>query len=325
VARSSRLNPQALSGTLAAQHQVIARHQAAACGMTRDALAHRLRPGGPWQRLLPGTYLALTGAPTPAQKDIAALLYAGPGSVLTGQAALRGLGVTSTVPRVIDVLIPVGRERRSVLFVAAHRTTRMPEQVTAEGSLRYAALPRALADTARGCTDIRAARAVIASAVQRGRCPLALLMAELRSGPSRDSALLRQALAEVAEGARSVTEAEFLALIKKAGLPLPLLNVRLLAGDGSLIAIPDAYWPQAGVAAEVDSKEWHLSPADWERTMARHARMGGHGVIVLHFTPRQIRSEPGRVVAAINDALKAGGSRPPLPLTTGQAASAVRA
>ena len=319
MVRSSRLDPRALSETLAGQHQVIARHQAAACGLTRDALAHRLRPGGPWQRLLPGTYLAVSGAPTLVQKDMAALLYAGPGSVLTGQAALRGLGVTSAVPRLIDVLIPAGRERRSVLFVAAHRTTRMPEQVTA-GCLSYAALPRALADTVRGLTDIRASRAVIASAVQRGRCSLVPLMAELRAGPSRDSALLRQVLAEVAEGARSVTEAEFLDLVKQAGLPLPLLNVRLLAADGSLIAVPDAYWPDSGVAAEVDSREWHLSPADWERTMTRHARMGGYGVIVLHFTPRQICAEPGQVVAAITDALKAGAARPALPVSTSRAA-----
>jgi hypothetical protein len=40
--------------------------------------------------------------------------------------------------------------------------------------------------------------------------------------------------------------------------------------------------------------------------------MSRHGIIVLHFTPREIRSDSAAVIAAIADALKAGSSRPPL-------------
>ena len=69
---------------------------------------------------------------------------------------------------------------------------------------------------------------------------------------------------------------------------------------------------RGGVAVEVDSREWHLSPEDWERTLERHARMSAHGIIVLHFTPRQIRDEPGRVTAGIKSALTVGRSRPAL-------------
>ena len=87
-----------------------------------------------------------------------------------------------------------------------------------------------------------------------------------------------------------------------------------------MIAIPDAWWPEAGVAAEVDSREWHLTPADWERTMRRHAQMSSYGIIVLHFTPREIRSDPAAVIAAIAGAVKAGSARPPLPVTTRGAA-----
>jgi hypothetical protein len=59
-------------------------------------------------------------------------------------------------------------------------------------------------------------------------------------------------------------------LLKRARLPDPLFNARLYLGD-QLIAVPDAWWPQAGLVAEVDSREWHLSPDDWEHTMRRHA------------------------------------------------------
>jgi len=40
--------------------------------------------------------------------------------------------------------------------------------------------------------------------------------------------------------------------------------------------------------------------------------MSAHGIIVLHFTPRQIRDEPGRVIAGIKSALTVGRSRPAL-------------
>ena len=289
--------------------------------MTRDALAHRLRPRGPWQQLLPRTYLAVTGTPTVDQKEMAALLYAGPRSVLTGRSALRGQGLANVAPSVIDVLVPASCQRKSAAFAVLHRTTRMPDHVIAAGRLLYAMPPRAIADAVRSLADLREARAVVASAVQQGRCPLWMLTRELDGGTVRGSALLRQVLAEVAEGMRSVAEADFMDLIKRGRLPMPLFNARLYGPDGALIAIPDAWWPEAGVAAEVDSREWHLTPADWERTMRRHAQMSSYGIIVLHFTPREIRSGPAAVIAAIAGAVKNGSARPPLPVAVRRASA----
>ncbi len=62
----------------------MSRTQVLASGMTRDALKHRIRVDGPWQRLIPGVYLTVTGTPTVRQREIAALLYGGPRSVITG-------------------------------------------------------------------------------------------------------------------------------------------------------------------------------------------------------------------------------------------------
>lgn len=310
----------ALAGILVRQERVISRRQAFGCGMTRAALAHRARPGGPWQRLLPGIYLAHTGTPTVAQKEMAALLHAGTGSVLTGPAALHGMGLTAEEPSRFDVLVPASRQPASVGFVTVHRTARMPERIACEGLRSYALPPRALADTARDMTSLREVRALIAGAIQRGDCPLEMLAHELREGQVRHSALLRQVLAEATGGIRSVVEAEFKDLIQRARLPLPMFNARLFAADGAFIASPDAWWPDAGVAVEVDSRQWHLRPDDWEKTMHRHAVMSSHGIIVLHFTPRQIRSDPATVIAAITDALRAGRGRPPLPISARPAA-----
>jgi len=149
----------------------------------------------------------------------------------------------------------------------------------------------------------------VAGAVQRGKCPIGALSYELDTGPRRGSALLRRALAEVADGVRSAAEADLHALIRRARLPTPMFNPRLFAGR-VFIASPDCWWPDAEVAAEVDSREWHLSPRDWEETLARHARMSAHGIIALHFTPRQISAERNEVITAIRSAITAGRSRP---------------
>jgi hypothetical protein len=64
----------------------------------------------------------------------------------------------------------------------------------------------------------------------------------------------------------------------------------------------------------VDSNEYHLSPEDHEQTTARDTRMRKYGINVLHFTPRQIRTQPGEVIAAIRMALANPGFRPPVPI-----------
>ena len=70
-----------------------------------------------------------------------------------------------------------------------------------------------------------------------------------------------------------------------------------------LVAVPDAWWPDFGVAAEVDSRELHLAPVQWEHTMRRHARMAAAGILVLHFSPRQIREDPAEVIGSLRSAL----------------------
>jgi len=303
-----------LTGLLGRQYGVISRAQASVFGMTPGALRHRLRPGGPWQVLLPGVYLAQTGASASPQAEMAALLFAGEDSILTGVAALAQHGFRAAGTAQIDVLVPAARIRRNAGFVRIRRTARMPPGFCSSGEIRYAAAARAVADAARWAPDARQARAMVAEAVPRGYCPLALVGEELDAGPVRGSARLRRVLAEVTGGIRSVAEADFLALVRRARLPDPMLNPRLYAGN-MFIACPDCWWPQAGVAAEVDSREWHLSPGDWERTLARHARMSAHGIIVLHFTPAQIRREPQAVAGTVEAALAASRDRPPLLVT----------
>jgi hypothetical protein len=307
MAPSTRIDRDALARTLDHQLDVITREQAVTVGLTRHALRHRLRLQGPWQGLLPGVYLATTGTPTLIQQEMAAMLYAGPGSVVTGLAAVRQHHIRGPVAELVDVLVPASRRRRDADFVRLHRTTHLPTRVWQLGPLRYALPARAVADAVRDLTSLRDVRAMVADAVQRGHCRVPDLSTELTAGPSVGSKLFREALADVADGIRSAAEGDLKDLLAKSGLPAPLFNASIYDdGDGTFIARPDAWWPEKGVAVEVDSHEWHLSPHDHTRTLERQRRMGKRGILVLPFTPREIRTQPAKVLAAIREALESG-------------------
>jgi hypothetical protein len=315
MAPSTRSQRDALGQILEQQIDVITRKQALAAGLTAHALRHRLRPGGPWRRLLPGVYVAVTGTPTTIQQQLAAMLYAGRGSVLTGPAALCLHDIRADSSDLVDILVPATRQRRDAAFVRLHRTTRMPKRSWQLGPLRYAPPARAVADTVRGLDDLRDVRAIVADAVQRKRCQVRDLSAELMAGPAIGSALFREALADVADGIRSAAEGDLKDLLARSGLPMPLFNAKVFAGK-EFIAMPDGWWPKFGLALEVDSTEWHLSPEDHANTLARGRRMAVHQINVLRVTPKQIRTEPAQLVAEIRAALKGARGRPPLKLRT---------
>jgi hypothetical protein len=123
----------------------------------------------------------------------------------------------------------------------------MAERIWQAGPLRYAPPARAVADAARDMTSLRDVRAVVADAVQRDRCKVRDLYAELIAGPVVGSALFREALTDVADGIRSAAEADLKDLLVKSRLPMPLFNASVYDGD-TFIAKPDAWWPELGVA-----------------------------------------------------------------------------
>jgi hypothetical protein len=213
-------------------------------------------------------------------------------------------------PDLVDVLIPWQRRRQSTAFVRVHRTRRMPARLYVTGGIRFARAPRAVADAARSLTRFDDVRHVVCEAVQRRACTVAELTEELEVGPPRSSALFREALAEVGDGVRSVAEADFRLLILRSGLPRPVFNAQLFDADGIFIATVDAWWQEAGVAAEIDSRAYHLAAADQDRTTERHDRLAARGILTLHSRPdgsrptrpassasssrRSTRASPGR-------------------------------
>jgi hypothetical protein len=298
---------------LDAQHQVISRSQALACGLPRSTVTSWGKSKGKWQRLLPGVYLTVTGKPSPEQRLMAALLYAGPTSLVTGTAALRVYRLRAPGPDVVDVLVPQASRRQSTAFVRIHRTRRLP-RVYRAGAVRYAAPARAVADAAHLLPSLDDVRAVVAEAIQKQACSIAQLGLELTQAGTRDTSRLRIALKDIRAGSRSVAEIRFRELVEASPLPSPRYNVFLRSADGTDIGEVDAWWADAGVSVEIDSQEYHFYRADWLRTEAKRSRLLKHGVFPHNIAPVRVARDWDAVCAELRSSLEKGRQRPRLPI-----------
>ncbi len=303
-----------LARILRDQYDVVARSQALGCGMTRGTIEYRLRPGGPWRQILPAVYLTVTGTVTTEQREMAALLYAGPHSVITGPAAVRRHNLRCAGLNLLDVLVPAESRRKSTGYVQIRRTTRMPADLYTTGPIRFTSPARAVADAARDMTRFSDVQAVVCDAVQRGRCTLSELVQELSQGPKAGRRWYRMALTEISDGIRSAAESQLKDLIDRSDLEKPLYNVDLYTLDGTFLCRPDAWFARAGVAGEVDSREYHMGARDYAATTMRHNRMEAAGIRVLHWLPSTIKAEPGRVIADLRQAIAVGSKYPRLPI-----------
>lgn len=295
------------------QFGVLSRSQAVDLGLTTRTLRYRTRRGGPWQAILPGVYLTVTGVPTLDQRDMAAVLYGGQFSVLTGQAALRRYEILTgrNRPDFVDVLVPADRHKAGADYVRIHRTTRLPSRILAEQALHLAYPARAVTDAALQAMNLREMRAIVAAGIQGGRCTPEQLAAELGHSRLANAGMMLTVLSEIRAGLLSPAEGDLMDLVRLAALPEPLWNPRLYLGD-LYLGKPDAWWGNVGLAVEVDSREYHFDQPDWEQTMQRHDRMTAAGIRILHITPRQTRTQPSWVTQLIRQALGTGSPIPGL-------------
>ncbi|PRX49943.1 hypothetical protein B0I33_10258 [Prauserella shujinwangii] len=283
-------------------------------GMPRPTVYRRCLPGGPWRRLLPGIVKLDRAEPSQRQRLEAALLRGGPDSMITGHWALRSYGLRrGPEPDDVHLLVPATREVTSAGFVLVERTTRLPEPVRRRG-LPLAPVHRAVLDAARRVEDFDTVRAMLAEAVQRGRCRPDVLRRELEDGSQRGSALPRRALAELVSGPRSVAEGDALRLWRRAGLPECAWNVAVYEVSGGYVATPDAWCDDVAFAWEIDSKEFYFELDGYAGTLARNARYAAAGIVLLATLPARLRKEPGAVVRELRAAYEAAAARPRPPV-----------
>ena len=331
MAYETPLPPRPLSPLTALSHRVVSASTLRARGVPTATARDRCRAGGDWQMPLPGVFLLHPGDPTQEERLRAVLLYAAGDPtrarasrdarasrewpVLSGLAALTLYGFRSAPPLAtlerIDVLVSRTRRARSTGWARIVRTQHLPVAHEVDG-LPLAPVARALADAVGQLTEPALVHQLLAEAVRERHCESAEIVRELR----RARLLARPQVVDavdtlLAEG-RAVAESRLYALVRDGELPLPCWNVELRQPGGPRLGVLDAYWPDHGVAVEIDARvpgRDQAGSALWPPYARQRETLTRLGITVLSLNPERLRDEPEQLATVVRTALMTADER----------------
>ncbi|MEO7070775.1 MAG: hypothetical protein ABI131_09820 [Nostocoides sp.] len=276
----------------------------------------RWNAGRNWRVVLPFVFLMTRSEPTPRQRLIAGLLWAGPRSVLAGPTAARLHGIRS-VPdeNTVHLLVPATHRSRTNTFATSRSCTLHDPDIVTRGAIRISSPARACVDAALAARTASDRSAILIEAVQRELASLDDLAEWVNRLRPRDVVDLRPALVEAASGAWSVPEAELLDLVASSAiLPPALANPALADATGRPLLTPDAWFDDVAKAVMVHSHTHHSQGEQWDSTVERDGGLVAAGVIVAGVKPRRIRSEPATVLQRLERTYAAALARPRPPV-----------
>ena len=280
------------------QRNLITAEQAGTAGLGRKAVATRLRDRR-WTEVQRRVFAVGPGDLKPAAAILAAVLATG--AVASHLAAAWLWGLLERWPGSVE-LTALGRQNPGTLEdVRIHRPIQDPA-VRWHNGIPLTGLADTLLDIA-AMLEHDALETVVAKAIRGGLVGrTALDEAIVAAGPRPGIARLREA-ARDPRLTRSGNERLLVGLLRRAELTGFETNVEV---EGKEV---DVYWPEAGLAIEVDSYATHGDEATYEDDHLLDADFEAAGIKLLRFTGRRIRARPEAVLARIAAplALRLGG------------------
>ena len=281
-----------VAATATGQHGIVTHAQLLRCGLTRHAIAHRVRTGR-LIRLSRGVYaVGHLGLGWSAQR-LAAVLGCGRAGVLSHADAAVGARLLEPVPGPIHVTCRSGH-RLGPEGVIVHRAALAREDVVHLGPIPMTAPARTLLDLAAAGDERQLEFALREAQARRLVRPAELLR---RCDRRRGARLLRAVLEDEPGLTRSEAERRLLRLLRRAGLPAPRTNVRIGRFEVDLLFADER------LIVEVDGFAFHASRSAFERDRDRDAALTALGYRVMRFTWRTLVERPELVVARIAAAL----------------------
>ncbi|WP_235022839.1 hypothetical protein [Amycolatopsis alkalitolerans] len=272
-------------------------------GVNSHAIASRCRPGGPWQRLLPGVIGLGEGRLTRRQMQRAATLYAGQGSVVSGADALDAHGIHLPPPDRLHILVPPHRRVHSQELVHLERTSRLPEPLV-DGGVAFAPPARATIDIARRETEPERLRRLLALPVYFGLCSPDDLRAELEAGNQRGSASVREMLRSLGSMGETYLQGLARELLEMVPLPPPVWNVTICDALGRPIGMVDAWWDEVALG-------WQFGAGGKENRGPKmnHLALAAAGVVLVRTPPDQLRRQVRRIALELTSAFANAAKR----------------
>jgi len=290
-----------------AQSMVIARHQLVRLEGTPNR-ARRAVDARRWQVLVPGVYATFTGPVPELARVWSHVLHAGPGAAVGGEAALWLAGVRATVPDVVDVCVPHGRQVRSApgSRISARREldrlvhpVRRPPQLRAEEAVLDVA--------AKAATPAPVVDVVLAAVQRRVTTPERLAAALAARSRHRWRSLLTELFAEAGGGTHSVLERRYHLGVERAhALPRADRNAPRPTGADGATEYPDAWYRSFRVRVELDGARAHPGEHAF-RDRARDNRGAVAGELTLRYGWREVAADPCGTAAQVAAVLATRG------------------
>lgn len=291
------------------QHGIFTYAQALGLGATPAAIKHRLRRGT-WEPLAQGVY-RLAGVPLSWRQRLLALVFAaGPDAAASHRSAAALLRVPGFGPGPLEVSTPRPRRHRTSC-AAVHRSRAFPPgHLTVIDGIRTTRVARTLVDLAGVLPPSRTERAV-ENCLSDGIVTLASLRAmtdELGRRGRTGIALMRELLEARADGyvaTASELEASFLALVRSAGLHMPVRQMHV-GTDEAWVGRVDFAYPEAKLVVEVDGRRHHSAKLDLDADRARDNLLMAEGWRIVRVTWAHLHDDPAAVVELMRRALRSG-------------------
>lgn len=289
------------------QALVVGRRQLAAAGVPRWLVRRELRVRR-WQRTGRQTVALHNGPLSVESRRWVAVLELGPRAALAGITALQHDGVTALADETLHVLVPQGARNRKLPGVRRHESRRWREEDIETAGIRRTRPAVSAVMAALWARTERQATFFLLLPVQQGLCtPAELSEALERVRRHRFRTALWLAVADIADGARSIGELDVGRGLAQRGLPKPSRQVKRTRPDGTVYL--DLVWDDYGLTMEIDGAQHDLP---WMRLAdtVRDLESVAEGMQVLRIPLLAWRLDEHRVLDAVEAVFRSRGWLP---------------
>jgi hypothetical protein len=287
------------------QHGVIASWQLTEAGLTSDRIAGLLRTGR-WQRVGYGVYADFTGRLPRETVLWAAVLRAGPQSVLSHATAGELHGILNDSSNMIHVTVPHRQHVRPVPGLVIHRSSRFL-QVVDPGSLPpRTQIEETVFDLTEAAVSFDDVIALIARSCQRhATTPFLLATAMERRPRMRWRKEITLALADVACGVNSVLEFRYLRDVERAH-GLPASDRQVPGAQRGHQVFRDVRYTKYRLLVELDGKASHPDEQRW-KDKHRDNASAADGFITLRYSWADVHERACETAAEVAAVLRRQG------------------
>lgn len=299
---------QALAALAIRQHGVVSLDQFADLGLSATAVRARTTSGR-LHRIHHGIYslvpLDLLGRDG---RFLGAVLACGPEAALSYRAAGLLHEIVRSDRTKIDVTVR-GRSHRRHAGLDIHRSTTLaPQDVTTLHAIPCTTISRTLLDLAQVIKGRPLERALDQAEILR-LLDVDELLDQIERNKARPAAKRLRAVLDAHYIGSTLTWSEleelFLALCRRAGLPIPEINALIDPNDGDPNVIRvDFVWRDHRVIVETDGHGTHGTRQAFEEDRRRDQRLFAAGWIVMRITWRQLTRSPDEVVGRLAQLLR---------------------